>query len=40
MKIRRTGFVFNIWTKRRVMKKLLRNRGLVKRGGSLRKGVL
>ena len=28
------GFlVFEIWTKRRVMKKLLRNRGLVERGG-------
>ena len=38
MKIRRTGFVFNIWTKRRVMKKLLRNRGLVKRGVLLERG--
>ena len=27
------GFIFKIWTKRGVMKKLLRNRGLVERGG-------
>ena len=32
------GFLFfKIWTKRGVIKKLLRNRGLVKRGGCLRK---
>ena len=29
--------VFEIWTKRGVMKKLLRNRGLVERGGPLKK---
>ena len=29
--------VFKIWTKRRVMKKLFSNRGLVERGGPLRK---
>ena len=30
--------VFEIWTKRGVMKKLLRNRGLVEREDTLRKG--
>ena len=35
-KIRGGGFlVFKIWTKRGLIEKLLRNRGLVKRGGGL-----
>ena len=33
----RGGLVFEIWTERGIMKKLLRNRGLVERGNPLRK---
>ena len=31
------GVIFKIWTKRGVIKKLLRNRGLVERGDSFRR---
>ena len=37
-KIKGAVLIFEIWTKRGLMKKLLRNRGLVEKGSYLRKG--